>query len=43
MKKVVLLLMLTVCLITVSVSAWSADQIVKGDVIYKDDGDDPKK
>ncbi len=42
MKKVVLLLMLTVCLITVSVSAWSADPIVKGDVIYGED-ENPKK
>lgn len=42
MKKVMLLLMLTVCLITVSVSAWSADSIVKGDVIYGED-ENPKK
>ena len=42
MKKLVLLFMLTLCLITVSVSAWGIGPIVKGDVVYGDP-EGPKK
>jgi hypothetical protein len=42
MKKLVMVLMLVMCLVTVSVSAWGMGPIVKGDVIYGDP-EEPKK